>query len=552
MLDLGERLPAHYRRGYGRRGWIARRYFEAGDGPRRRRLAWRRLWRDGAVLAGVFAVAGLLGVYAFMRFYRGIAGTRLADLAWPPRWQRFERVRGEHEIAQAQRWLAEKRYEEAYLMLGRGLTRSPTHQEGRLLLVSLCLAGQQHDRAQRLLLEGLPHHGRDASYLRRVFALLLARQEDQQVLELAEQVLRERDPPAPLAGVCLLAAATAAYLRGDDDRAEDFLRRPALPAGTLEARLLQARLEFDRGFAELGGLLLQQLAAEFPRAPEVQHEHIAHLRRSRRHDEARRASLAFRLAAPELPHARVELLRSYFEAGEHERAAREAADFLREFARTEPALTLLGEFAAGLGEIALTGQLAATAAAEGFAPEVFAAFEIEARLTARRYDEAAGLIREWRGRGRATEPRFQALLDGFEAVVQFAQGDAASGRLMLASFAQRPHLRAENLLALANRLAAIEAPEAAREALARAIALDPRNQPVLTRLVEFELALHRTDALPAHLVGLLAMRRPSPDVMRVAQRELGSDLYLFSPEAEDALTAIREAWVRLPGAVARR
>ena len=272
----------------------------------------------------------------------------------------------------------------------------------------------------------------------------------------------------------------------------------------------------------------------------MQREHIAHLRRTGRHDEARRAGLAFRLAAPEQPLARVELLRSYVEAGEPERAGREATEFLREFAPVEPALTLLGEFAAGAGQMAMVQQLAATASAQGFPADVFAAFEIEASLATENHPGALTLIRHWRGSERAKDPRFGALLDGFEAVAQFAQGDSASGRLMLASFTQRPQLRAENLLALANRLAAVEAVDASREALARAIALDPRNQPVLTRLIEFELALHRTDALPGHLLALVGMRRPSADILRVAQRELGSDLYLFAAEAEHALGAIRE------------
>jgi len=37
------------------------------------------------------------------------------------------------------------------------------------------------------------------------------------------------------------------------------------------------------------------------------------------------------------------------------------------------------------------------------------------------------------------------------------------------------------------------------------------------------------------------MRRPSPDIMRVAQHKLGSDLFLFSAERPAALDAVRVA-----------
>jgi hypothetical protein len=84
-------------------------------------------------------------------------------------------------------------------------------------------------------------------------------------------------------------------------------------------------------------------------------------------------------------------------------------------------------------------------------------------------------------------------------------------------------------------------PEEALRVLARAVEADPRNQAALTRLVELELELDRLEALAAHARRLMALRRPSADLLRAVHHALGSDRLLFSREARDAYAAVSRA-----------
>jgi tetratricopeptide (TPR) repeat protein len=167
---------------------------------------------------------------------------------------------------------------------------------------------------------------------------------------------------------------------------------------------------------------------------------------------------------------------------------------------------------------------------------------VEAAVVARDYRGALQAIREFlaaEGGGRSRS--HPALFDSLQAIAHLGLGDTASARIFLNSFLGQVNLRVDNLLAVASRLTALEAGPQAWQTLARAVEIDPRNQAALARLIELDLALNRIDALPAHVQQFVGMRRPSPDILRVVQQRLGSDLFLFSGEAPAALEAVRQA-----------
>jgi hypothetical protein len=108
----------------------------------------------------------------------------------------------------------------------------------------------------------------------------------------------------------------------------------------------------------------------------------------------------------------------------------------------------------------------------------------------------------------------------------------------------RPDLRTESLLAIANRLVAMEQRAPAREILARAIALDRQNQPALARLIELDLEAENLAALPDNLRQLLTLRKPPRHVLTAAQRLLRQDRHLFLPGRAELLDALAQALAR--------
>jgi predicted Zn-dependent protease len=494
----------------------------------------------GAALSvGYLSSAGV--AYVLVHHVQEVEATRYADFVLPSRWPAVRAARGDHQIANAQKLLAKGQRLQALLVLRVGVAQSPGNRDGRLLLAQLLLEAGRPDVARQVLLDGLTFHHDDADYLRPVFSFLFAQQRDATVIAIARKYL----PPAPAANdrdrLHSLAAATAAYFRGDYDLAEDFLHAQPGFADSRDGRLLTAKIAWERGYHDLALLHLRELAAAFPNDLEIHGELAAHLDRAALADEARRAALAFQIAHPALPGPRLELLRAYHRLGDAARTAREIDAFVRDFISDAGALLALADFAANTGNVSLARRLTDLARAQKSAWEPHAILAVEAQVVARDFhgalDAARNLLRDnpdWHA-------RFGPVLSSLQAIAHFGLADTESGSLMLTNYLNKSYLRAENLLAIAQRLVDVDAADYARTTLVRAITADPLNQAALTRLVELDLNLNRIDELPTHLSRLVAMRKPSPDILRVAQHKLGSDLFLFSAERPAALEAVRLA-----------
>ena len=491
------------------------------------------------MVLGYFAVASL--AFGFVRLVQKVDHASFQDIAFPWRWDNYRVARGNQNVAAAERLATAGRRLEALMLVRTGLVRAPRNRDGRLLLVQLLTEAGRTDVARQILLEGAGFHHADPAYLRPLFTFLLQNQRDATIIALARKYL----PSAP-AGIesdrlLALAAATASFFRGDYDTAEDFLQAvPQLPSSR-EGRLLGAKIEHDRGYHDLALLQLRDLAAEFPNDTEIHAEFVGQLDRRGLADEVRRAALAFQISHPALPAPRLELIRAYRRAGERDRAAREAGSFLHDFADDPPALLALADLAANTGDAPLANQLRDYAIARKFPWEAHAILAVEALVVAREFEATITAGQDLLRANPSWSKNLQPVVNSLLAIAHFGLRDTDSARLLLTNYLNQSYLRAENLLAIAQRLVEVDAAEQARLTLAQATIVDPLNQAALTRLVELELNLNRIDELPAHLTRLLAMRRPSPDIMRVAQHKLGSDLFLFSPERPTALEAVRVA-----------
>ena len=511
------------------------------EGVPRYRVWWRRV-ALAFFLAAIVAYLALAGAaLAFVRLVQKVDHAKFTDVALPWRWNEYRIARGDQNIAAAESLAASGRRLEALLLVRAGVARAPRNRDGRLLLAQLLSEANRPDVARQVLLEGAAFHHTDPAYLGPLFAFLLQHQRDATVIAIARKY-----PPASSATrasdqLIALAAATASYFRGNYDAADDFLHTVPELSSSRDGRLLAAKIENDRGYRDLALLRLRELAAEFPNDIEVHAELAANLDRHSFADEVRRAALAFQIAHPALPGPRLELIRAYRRAGELDRATREADAFIRDFAADPSALLALADLAANTGDVPLARRLSDQAVTQKLPWEAHAILAVEALVVARDFHGAISAGQDLLQKNPDWTKSYQPVVNSLLAIAHFGLADTNSARLLLTNYLNQSYLRAENLLAIAQRLGDVDAADHARATLVRAIAVDPLNQAALTRLVELDLNLNRIDELPAHLLDLLAMRRPSPDIMRVAQHKLGSDLFLFSQERPAALEAVRVA-----------
>lgn len=552
MTPSAEKLPDDFVFERTRRERVIAWFVRWGSAHWLRRVRWRRVAGVVAALAvvGYFATAAV--TFGVVRFYRGIEAVGFTDILLPTRWDNYRVARGNQQIDEAKRYVEERKFMEAFLYARRGVASAPANRDGRLLLVEMLMAAKRPDDARRTLLEGLGYHVADPVYLKPVLTFLLQRQEDSYVVALAKRHLPAAAPTSDQARLLALAAATASFFRGNYDQAEDFLRAVPKLAESRDGRLLASKIEWDRGYRDLALVQFRRLAAELPGDHEVHRELVGHLRSHGLMDEARRSSLSFQIAFPTQAGPRIELLYAYRQAGDHARVARDAEALLTDFATDEGALLGLADFAANAGDVALMRRISDWVAARGLTLDPFAMLMVETLVVARDYQGAVETIRRYRTEYPAWERNYGGLFDSLQAAALLGLKDDPAATMYLNNFLSQANLRADNLLAVANRFAELGAEESARRVLVRALEVDPRNQAALTRLVELDVILNAGEDLAAHVQRLVKMRRPSPEILRVVQHKLGSDLFLFSKECPPALEAVKVALRRVTEGGARR
>ncbi len=188
--------------------------------------------------------------------------------------------------------------------------------------------------ARELLVKGLTNHPKDPAYARIVLYYLIDCQADAKVIELADQIRQSPLMAGSLGKLAGMAAAIACFHRGYYDRAEGYLVATGL-AHDRDGRLLQAKIQWERGYAELALHLMRDLAVDFPDDEEVYALGSSYLRQSGRLDEARRVSLMFQLRRPESALPRIDLLHAHAREGKVAALRQTTEEILRRFAQNE-------------------------------------------------------------------------------------------------------------------------------------------------------------------------------------------------------------------------
>jgi len=504
------------------------------------RIFWGKLIFLLLALVSVGYLVLVSGLYFHAKYARGVQQAIFLDLLLPSRWEHHRVVQGDHYVSVAERQMREGQTLDAFRNLRIGVAQSPGNVSGRLLLSRLYASANRFDQAQQTLLDGLPVLDFHPDFLQSLFGFLLQQQQDALTLKIAKNLLAHDSAPSARTGIIALAAASACYFRGNYDRAEDFLTSYAADR-SYDGRLLLAQIDWERGYRELALLHLTALARQFPGHESASVQLGAWLRALGRHDEFRRLALMRQLAQPQSPSSRIDLLYALRHDGETEKISRETAALLRQFPRDQTILVALANFAANTGDAALARQVYDHGNRLGLTWEAPAFLTVEALVVKRDYRGALELTRALLNDHPDWTKRHGALFNSLQAVACHGLGDTVSAQLYLANFLGQADLRADNLLAVARRFADVGAKSQARLVLAQAVSADPLNQSALTGLIQLDLEQNNLAPLPDNLRRLVAMRKPSADLLRAASYRLGSDLLLFSPQRDDTLRLIEQA-----------
>lgn len=503
-------------------------------------------------VAGAVAIGAALAwlaltttAWAHLRWGRGIAAATWLDATLPHRWDALRRAIGDHYIEQAPAALAAKDPDHALHLYRAGLARSPYNTAGRLGLARLYVAAKRPDLAKNVLTGALERCARDRDYLRATCEFLLEFQYDDELRQASERLLAL--PASALVDRPLVAfhGATGAFHRGHYDRAESLLRDARLESHP-EGILLLARIDAERGHRELALLRLDSLGPE-DLPGDAAYVLAGQIRRELGQSRELGLNAVLRLANnPLSPAPRIAFLHLHLLRQDRTALARDIEAYFTNFGRDQTALLALADFAATAGLPELAARLERHFSEQNWRADALALLTAEACLVAGRHLDGLESVRAFVRRDPEAARRFAPVLDSLQTVALFALHRPDEARLHLEHLLAQPDLRAENLRLVAQRLASLGQTPSARQLLERATTLDPLNQTALTELVRLEAQGRHFEKLPAHTRRLLAMRKPSREVLELVYRVWGSDLNLLHPEQSKLLAEIRPHLARPP------
>ncbi len=515
-------------------------------------LAVQRKAADGRVEVGVrwgrifgvfftLFVVGWLSVATFLYFYfkhnKEFDEVRFGGMILLP--FRLDEHREEMGDFHVKKGLAEAEagnFRDALRLLRLGVARSPGNLEGRRVLAEFYeFALRRPDVASEMLLKGLEYGGvKDLDYLKHSLRVLLRYQMDEKIQEIADRRLPAEPALTDLNRTLAFGAANANYLRGNYDRAEDYLIDYRL-IESLEGLLLSSQISWDRGNRVSAITKLEESLRRFPNSEPLLMQLSRYHREMGDINEARRYAILRNVSAPLSPAPRLELLYIYNTSGDVERENRETQRMLRQFRDDEPALQSLANFAADTGNIELARRTYEEALENEFAIDAFALLLIESHLVSKDYDGALGFAEELlKERPDWLSDRW-AIFNSLRAVASYGIDRPDLGGIYLQDFLAEAGNQPQTYLAVARRFTNIDRPQQARTVLMQAYDQTPNNQKILSELIRVDLDLGNTENLNQFLTRLLQMRRPQMELLADAYRKLGSDRFIFTPDRESLL-----------------
>ncbi len=495
-------------------------------------VAWRQALITLVVLTLVAWLGAACSAYLFVKYSRGFSEVKFTHmLLMPWKLDEYREARGEFLIGQGNIELKDQKYREAFYSLRVGVALSPKNREGRMLLAQFYVAWQRPDLARRILLDGLEYNQGDIEYLKALFAYLLQQQSDFELVTITTGLLATAGPTPQIdERIRLIASAraTALFFRGNYDEAEDTLTRFRLVEAP-DGKLLLLQIEWERGEQSMVLEQMEALTTKFPTYEQIYTQYATYLREAGREDDLRRLCVLRQIRFPDRPRPRIDLLYLLDKTkGDEERMQADIESIFENYPKNAELLLALADFAANSGRPALAFRIYNHCKANNLSWEGSALMTVEAHIVAKDYQAAIIAARQMLKDNPEWGKRFYSVFNGLQAIANFGMDDVSSAQIFLNNFLNQSGVRADNLVAVSNRLMGVGAKTEARQVLDQAVRSDPLNQSAIVGLIKLDIEIGNGDELAVNVRTLLAMRKPPRKLLGSAYKSLGSDRNLFA------------------------
>jgi uncharacterized protein HemY len=455
--------------------------------------------------------------------------------------------KGEYYVSVAKEALGRQDYAEFSRYIGTGAQLSPANLEAQRLCADLFFAFQRPLDAYQLLEESLVFAKQDREYFRQYVQRCFMLDQDARLIATATKYLGDPAVAEDIRADLRLAAAQAHFLRGDFADAARLIKEHRLDQ-TADGYLLNCQLLWESGDRTGALAELDAALAVFPAGVRLLEMKARWLKESGSFARAKDTLDLLAISQPGRPGPLIQSL--YLLPGEADRARREAMieKIVATFGNQEQPMLDLARFGNDTSDVALTTRLARLAVERKFGNRVrFDLVHVECLLNAGRARETILLVDALYKQAERDQwvAETRMAFDALRTIAYFADGQTEIGSINLQKLLQHRKVPPQVLVAASRKLIAARRYDEANEVLIQAHLQNETNQAVLMQIVQLKLDHPRIAAdLETYLRRLMLNRRPSPEVLRVALRRLGSDTYLFSTDRE---TLLRDVEAKLTG-----
>lgn len=537
--------------------WLGFAERSTGGGRVRIQIHWLRVALASLVLGTVFWGAGTYGVYWWLKNSKGYERVTYSDVvAWPVKLKKIKQEHGRFQVETGLEIARNAKSTEdlinALKFVQWGLNRNPDQMEGRAFLAQIRLQQGQVENAVQVMEDGLPFaKGPDGeAYIRDYVQLLLNTRNDHRVLALLDRILpAQPEPTNSFYQYLALAGMQSAAEVGDYERSYRLYRDYRLDryqeAVMVASGLLDRVGQTDRSIELLRSFIERFARIQGEKIDPARKSLMLFLLKTKRYDEAASVGLQRSIAMADNPQPRIELLDVYEKQGRDADIKQLVERLLRQYGDNESAVALLAAFASRTERMDLSRRIYDTAIESNFNYATFGILFIEAHLQAGLYAQTLELCNDVTSEAPSWLRSQQNVLTAMRAIAHYGQRDVKTGEIYLAEVLSSPNLPSTLMRRMADQLEDLGYPEPARRVLLDARERFPKNEDVLSQLIELELSLGESRTITEHIDELLESRRPYYEQLGRFYEGLHSDRFLYAPQRQDRLErlqlALREA-----------
>ena len=504
------------------------------------RIVWSRVI---AVLIVLFALAYLamtIAIFCFFKYFREYDKMSFIDAMTVPfnRKAHSEKI-GEYNITQAKDFIKKGKIREAYTCLVTGCSRSPKNLEGMKMLAEFYLVlFKRPDRALETLERSLIYAVNDVHYIRLYMKILMDQTEDARIISVGEKLLKlptltNNDVKMYLA----MAISTVYAYHGNYVKSKEFIYKYKLEK-TLPGILRLSKDQWELGNRNEAIKILAD-NINYPQNKEAIYALLVNYYIAMKDfDTARRYSMLRSLENPFSMEQRMEYLTLLKNSGDVEGVKRDMEIFFNNYQDDNRSMLYLANFAADIGDLNFMRRIYDLALRKDFSIAPYCLLLLETTIAQGDYKSAVEFVEDIMRTKPKWKDRHEDVILCLRAVAYYAVGNSNMAEILINDIVKKNTISPKVMIATARMFDKLNATQVSLRILERAVALYPKHQLALTRLIQSELKIGISTNLHKNVSKLLKMRRPPRELIADARVKICSDKFIFASDRENIIKEI--------------